>query len=26
VADQFLNHIKARLEGFRAADASVTDI
>lgn len=26
VADQFLIHIKARLEGFRAADASVTDI
>ncbi len=26
VADQFLNHIKGRLEGFRAADASVTDI
>ncbi len=26
VADQFLNHMKARLEGFRAADASVTDI
>lgn len=26
VADQFLIHIKTRLEGFRAADASVTDI
>jgi 2-oxoglutarate dehydrogenase complex dihydrolipoamide succinyltransferase (E2) component len=26
VADQFLNHIKARLEEFRAADASLTDI
>ncbi len=26
VADQFLNHIKARLEEFRAADASVADI
>jgi pyruvate/2-oxoglutarate dehydrogenase complex dihydrolipoamide acyltransferase (E2) component len=25
VADQFLNHIKARLEGFRGSDAAVTD-
>jgi pyruvate/2-oxoglutarate dehydrogenase complex dihydrolipoamide acyltransferase (E2) component len=25
VADQFLNHIKAALEGFRGGDASVTD-
>lgn len=26
VADQFLNHIKTRLEGFRGSDAAVTDI
>ncbi|HEV8339714.1 MAG TPA: dihydrolipoamide acetyltransferase family protein [bacterium] len=26
VADQFLNHIKAALEGFRGGDASVTDL